>query len=203
MTWGWIFFFLKKRTRNNMDFWKKKFFSLTLSLPNSSYDLLGHLKLNRDAWGLNHKWHVICLLQTTGPPNLKYPLLLPSPNQLLCDCPHISTPRIVKERLIVHIWNKAAAFFIWGSLSFSLISVFSFKVCVLFLFCNYSLILFWIFWRLMEDDVSNPFRRMSMRTRKIAPKMAAALASNDNRTQVSVFLLKRLKKKLFCNCLIN
>jgi zinc finger HIT domain-containing protein 1 len=48
----------------------------------------------------------------------------------------------------------------------------------------------------MEDDVSNPFRRMSMRTRKIAPKMAAALASNDNRTQVSVFLLKRLKKKI-------
>jgi zinc finger HIT domain-containing protein 1 len=47
----------------------------------------------------------------------------------------------------------------------------------------------------MEDDVSNPFRRMSMRTRKIAPKMAAALASNDNRTQVSVFLLKRLRKK--------
>lgn len=49
----------------------------------------------------------------------------------------------------------------------------------------------------MEDDVSNPFRRMSMRTRKIAPKMAAALASNDNRTQVSVFLLKRLKKNCF------
>jgi len=82
-----------------------------------------------------------------------------------------------------------------GSLSFSLISLFSFKVCVFFLFFNYSLILFWIFWRLMEDDVSNPFRRMSMRTRKIAPKMAAALASNDNRTQVSVFLLKRLRKK--------
>ncbi|KAG6751370.1 hypothetical protein POTOM_045904 [Populus tomentosa] len=38
----------------------------------------------------------------------------------------------------------------------------------------------------MEDDVSNPFRRMSMRTRKIAPKMAAALASNDNRTQKMV-----------------
>ncbi|KAG5222368.1 SWR1 complex [Salix suchowensis] len=28
----------------------------------------------------------------------------------------------------------------------------------------------------MEDDVSNPFRRMSMRTRKIAPKMTLALA---------------------------
>ncbi|KAG6752509.1 hypothetical protein POTOM_044747 [Populus tomentosa] len=44
----------------------------------------------------------------------------------------------------------------------------------------------------MEDDVSNPFRRMSMRTRKIAPKMAAALASNDNRTQKMVldFFLK-------------
>ncbi|KAJ6670048.1 hypothetical protein OIU85_019869, partial [Salix viminalis] len=36
---------------------------------------------------------------------------------------------------------------------------------------------------LMEDDVSNPFRRMLMRTRKIAPKMVVALASNDNKTQ--------------------
>ncbi|KAG5243294.1 SWR1 complex [Salix suchowensis] len=35
----------------------------------------------------------------------------------------------------------------------------------------------------MEDDISNPFRRMSIRTRKIAPKMAFALDSNDNKTQ--------------------
>ncbi|KAB5561104.1 hypothetical protein DKX38_006061 [Salix brachista] len=35
----------------------------------------------------------------------------------------------------------------------------------------------------MEDDVSNPFRRMSMRTPNIAPKMALALANNDNKTQ--------------------
>lgn len=34
----------------------------------------------------------------------------------------------------------------------------------------------------MEDE-----RRMSMRTRKVAPKMAAALASADNRTQVFIF----------------
>uniref|UniRef100_A0A6N2KUL8 Uncharacterized protein n=1 Tax=Salix viminalis TaxID=40686 RepID=A0A6N2KUL8_SALVM len=37
----------------------------------------------------------------------------------------------------------------------------------------------------MEDDVLNLFRKMSMRTRKIAPNMEAALASNDNRTHVS------------------
>ncbi|KAJ6288017.1 hypothetical protein OIU77_026306 [Salix suchowensis] len=43
----------------------------------------------------------------------------------------------------------------------------------------------------MEDDVSNPFRRMSMRTRKLAPKMAVALASNDNKTQVSDFFIER------------
>lgn len=36
----------------------------------------------------------------------------------------------------------------------------------------------------MDDDNSNPFRRMSSRTRKVAPRMAAALASSDNRTQV-------------------
>ncbi|KAJ6885059.1 hypothetical protein NC652_031921 [Populus alba x Populus x berolinensis] len=45
----------------------------------------------------------------------------------------------------------------------------------------------------MEDDVSNPFRRMSMRTRKIAPKMAAALASNDNRTQAAIARLEALE----------
>lgn len=38
----------------------------------------------------------------------------------------------------------------------------------------------------MEDDNSNPFRRMSSRTRKVAPRMTAALASSDNRTQVYV-----------------
>lgn len=36
----------------------------------------------------------------------------------------------------------------------------------------------------MDEEMSNSARRMSMRTRKIAPKMAAALASSDNRTQV-------------------
>uniref|UniRef100_A0A6N2MF50 Uncharacterized protein n=1 Tax=Salix viminalis TaxID=40686 RepID=A0A6N2MF50_SALVM len=46
---------------------------------------------------------------------------------------------------------------------------------------------------LMEDDVSNPFRRMSMRTRKIAPRMAAALASNDNRTQPAIARLEALE----------
>ncbi|XWS74403.1 hypothetical protein CRYUN_Cryun02cG0213000 [Craigia yunnanensis] len=35
----------------------------------------------------------------------------------------------------------------------------------------------------MDDDNSNTFRRMSSRTRKVAPKMAAALGSSDNRTQ--------------------
>uniref|UniRef100_A0A6N2KM20 Vps72/YL1 C-terminal domain-containing protein n=1 Tax=Salix viminalis TaxID=40686 RepID=A0A6N2KM20_SALVM len=45
----------------------------------------------------------------------------------------------------------------------------------------------------MEDDVSNPFRRMSMRTRKIAPRMAAALASNDNRTQPAIARLEALE----------
>ena len=39
----------------------------------------------------------------------------------------------------------------------------------------------------MEDDVLNPFRKMSMRTRKIAPNMEAALASIDNRTHVSFY----------------
>ncbi|KAG5221791.1 SWR1 complex [Salix suchowensis] len=45
----------------------------------------------------------------------------------------------------------------------------------------------------MEDDVSNPFRRMSMRTRKIAPRMAAALASNDKRTQPAIARLEALE----------
>uniref|UniRef100_A0A2P2K5M1 Uncharacterized protein n=1 Tax=Rhizophora mucronata TaxID=61149 RepID=A0A2P2K5M1_RHIMU len=41
----------------------------------------------------------------------------------------------------------------------------------------------------MEDDGSNPFRRMSSRTRRMAPRMAAALASTDNRTQVCQYVL--------------
>ncbi|XP_048139310.1 ABC transporter D family member 1-like isoform X2 [Rhodamnia argentea] len=36
----------------------------------------------------------------------------------------------------------------------------------------------------MEDESLNPLRRMSSRTRKVAPKMVAALTSSDNRTQV-------------------
>jgi zinc finger HIT domain-containing protein 1 len=36
----------------------------------------------------------------------------------------------------------------------------------------------------MDDENSNTFRRMSSRTRKVAPRMVAALASSDNRTQV-------------------
>ncbi|KAL5170179.1 SWR1 complex subunit 6 [Glycine soja] len=38
----------------------------------------------------------------------------------------------------------------------------------------------------MEDDGSNSTRRMSSRTRKVASKMAAALASADNRTQATI-----------------
>lgn len=51
--------------------------------------------------------------------------------------------------------------------------------------------MFWIFFHrsvndfaAMDDDTSNSFRRMSTRTRKVASKMVAALASSDNRTQV-------------------
>ncbi|XAR60785.1 hypothetical protein NMG60_11034288 [Bertholletia excelsa] len=45
----------------------------------------------------------------------------------------------------------------------------------------------------MEDDVSNSLRRMSSRTRKVAPKMAAALASADNRTQAALARLEALE----------
>ncbi|XP_065846988.1 SWR1 complex subunit 6 [Euphorbia lathyris] len=45
----------------------------------------------------------------------------------------------------------------------------------------------------MDDDVSSPFRRMSSRTRKVAPKMVAALASNDNRTQAARARLEALE----------
>lgn len=39
----------------------------------------------------------------------------------------------------------------------------------------------------MDDENSNASRRMSSRTRKVAPKMAAALGSSENRTQVLFF----------------
>lgn len=41
--------------------------------------------------------------------------------------------------------------------------------------------------------MSNSARRMSMRTRKVAPKMAAALASSDNRTQAMLARLDALE----------
>ncbi|WCJ34812.1 HIT-type Zinc finger family protein [Euphorbia peplus] len=43
----------------------------------------------------------------------------------------------------------------------------------------------------MEDDVSS--RRTSSRNRRVAPKMAAALASNDNRTQAARARLEALE----------
>lgn len=45
----------------------------------------------------------------------------------------------------------------------------------------------------MEEDGSNSVRRMSTRSRKIAPKMAAALASSDNRTQAILARLDALE----------
>ncbi|KAK4762807.1 hypothetical protein SAY86_008575 [Trapa natans] len=45
----------------------------------------------------------------------------------------------------------------------------------------------------MDDDVSNPFRRMSSRTRKVASKMVAALASSDNRAQAALARLEALE----------
>ncbi|XP_049395019.1 SWR1 complex subunit 6 [Solanum stenotomum] len=45
----------------------------------------------------------------------------------------------------------------------------------------------------MEEEMSNSARRMSMRTRKVAPKMAAALASSDNRTQAMLARLDALE----------
>ncbi|KAL3525262.1 hypothetical protein ACH5RR_013634 [Cinchona calisaya] len=45
----------------------------------------------------------------------------------------------------------------------------------------------------MDDDGSNSVRRMSTRSRKIAPKMAAALASSDNRTQAILARLDALE----------
>ncbi|KAE9598654.1 hypothetical protein Lal_00022455 [Lupinus albus] len=45
----------------------------------------------------------------------------------------------------------------------------------------------------MEDDGSNPLRRMSSRTRKVASKMVAALSSSDNRTQAALARLDALE----------
>ncbi|XP_030537642.1 SWR1 complex subunit 6 [Rhodamnia argentea] len=45
----------------------------------------------------------------------------------------------------------------------------------------------------MEDESLNPLRRMSSRTRKVAPKMVAALTSSDNRTQAVLARLEALE----------
>ncbi|KAI4305388.1 hypothetical protein L6164_028758 [Bauhinia variegata] len=45
----------------------------------------------------------------------------------------------------------------------------------------------------MDEESSNPLRRMSSRTRKVAPKMVAALASSDNRTQAALTRLEALE----------
>lgn len=45
----------------------------------------------------------------------------------------------------------------------------------------------------MEEDTSGSLRRMSMRSRKVAPKMAAALASSDNRNQAVLARLEALE----------
>lgn len=45
----------------------------------------------------------------------------------------------------------------------------------------------------MDDDGSNSIRRMSSRTRKVASKMVAALASSDNRTQAAIARLDALE----------
>lgn len=45
----------------------------------------------------------------------------------------------------------------------------------------------------MEDEGSNSARRMSSRTRKVASKMVAALASADNRTQAALARLDALE----------
>ncbi|KAM1115186.1 hypothetical protein TB2_038283 [Malus domestica] len=45
----------------------------------------------------------------------------------------------------------------------------------------------------MDDDGSNPLRRMSSRTRKVASKMTAALQSSDNRTQAAFARLEALE----------
>ncbi|XP_068644241.1 SWR1 complex subunit 6 isoform X1 [Aristolochia californica] len=45
----------------------------------------------------------------------------------------------------------------------------------------------------MDDENAGSFRRMSSRNRKVAPKMAAALASSDNRTQAALARLEALE----------
>lgn len=45
----------------------------------------------------------------------------------------------------------------------------------------------------MDEDGSSSIRRMSTRARKVAPKMAAALASSDNRTQAILARLDALE----------
>ncbi|KAL8115136.1 hypothetical protein AgCh_021820 [Apium graveolens] len=45
----------------------------------------------------------------------------------------------------------------------------------------------------MDGDTSTSVRRMSTRTRRVAPKMVAALASNDNRTQAVLARLEALE----------
>ncbi|XP_031095015.1 SWR1 complex subunit 6-like [Ipomoea triloba] len=45
----------------------------------------------------------------------------------------------------------------------------------------------------MDEETSNSARRMSTRSRKVAPKMAAALASSDNRTQAILARLDALE----------
>ncbi|RAL42800.1 unnamed protein product [Cuscuta campestris] len=45
----------------------------------------------------------------------------------------------------------------------------------------------------MDEETMNSARRMSTRSRKIAPKMAAALASTDNRTQAILARLDALE----------
>ncbi|XP_009343305.2 SWR1 complex subunit 6-like [Pyrus x bretschneideri] len=45
----------------------------------------------------------------------------------------------------------------------------------------------------MDDDGSNPLRRMSSRTRRVASKMTAALQSSDNHTQAALARLEALE----------
>ncbi|KAL3621806.1 SWR1 complex subunit 6 [Castilleja foliolosa] len=45
----------------------------------------------------------------------------------------------------------------------------------------------------MDEETSNSQRRMSTRTRKVASKMSAALASSDNRTQAMLARLEALE----------
>ncbi|KAG0467496.1 hypothetical protein HPP92_019076 [Vanilla planifolia] len=45
----------------------------------------------------------------------------------------------------------------------------------------------------MDEENTGPFRRTSARTRKVASKMVAALASTDNRTQAALARLEALE----------